>query len=72
MESLYSWFGGRKTFLALALFILGTLLFLLSEKADFGGWSNLAQWIFGIYAAGNVGEHISDGIKKTEPQQETI
>lgn len=27
--------------------------------ADFQGWSDFVKWIFGIYAAGNVGEHVS-------------
>ena len=32
--------------------------------ADFQGWSDFVKWVFGIYAAGNVGEHVS---KKKEP-----
>ena len=31
--------------------------------ADFQGWADFVKWVFGIYAAGNVGEHISE--KKT-------
>ena len=58
MESIYSWFGGRKFFFGLLLFIIATLLFLFSDKTDFDGWSQLVMWIFGIYAVGNVGEHL--------------
>ena len=32
--------------------------------ADFQGWSDFVKWVFGIYAAGNVGEHVS---KKNNP-----
>lgn len=33
--------------------------------ADFQGWSDFVKWVFGIYAAGNVGEHVS---KKKETE----
>jgi hypothetical protein len=62
MEKIYSWFGGRKLFFGLLLFIIATLLFVFSNQTDFDGWSQLVMWIFGIYAVGNVGEHLSDGI----------
>jgi hypothetical protein len=62
MEKIYSWFGGRKLFFGLLLFIIATLLFLFSDKTDFDGWSELVMWIFGIYAIGNVGEHLSGGL----------
>lgn len=63
MENIYAWFGGRKLFFGLLLFVISTILFLTSDKTDFDGWSTLVMWIFGIYAVGNVGEHISDGMK---------
>lgn len=28
--------------------------------ADFQGWSDFCKWVFGIYAAGNVGEHVAE------------
>ena len=31
-------------------------------KADFAGWADFVKWVFGIYAAGNVGEHVSTNI----------
>lgn len=35
--------------------------------ADFQGWSDFIKWVFGIYAAGNVGEHVSKkNITKTD------
>ena len=62
MENVYAWFGGRKLFFGLLLFVIATTLFLVSDKTDFDGWSTLVMWIFGIYAVGNVGEHLSDGL----------
>jgi len=63
MATIYDWFGGRKLFFGMVLFVIATLLFLFSDKTDFDGWSQLVMWIFGIYAVGNVGEHLSDGMK---------
>ena len=62
MEKIYSWFGGRKLFFGLLLFIIATLLFIFSKQTDFDVWSQLVMWIFGIYAVGNVGEHLSGSI----------
>ena len=41
-------------------------IFVVLGKADFQGWAEFTKWIFGIYAAGNVGEHASKnlGLKK--------
>ena len=47
----------------MVLFLIATIVFLFSDKTDFEGWKELVMWIFGIYAGGNVGEHISTGIK---------
>ena len=38
---------------------LAATIFVLAGKADFYGWAEFVKWIFGIYAAGNVGEHVS-------------
>ena len=35
---------------------------MLGGIADFNGWADFTKWIFGLYAAGNVGEHVA---KKT-------
>lgn len=63
MTKVFEWFGGRKLFFAMVLFVIATIVFLFSDKTDFEGWKELVMWIFGIYAGGNVGEHISTGIK---------
>ena len=34
----------------------GALLYGMAEFAD---WSEYTKWIFGLYAAGNVGEHVA-------------
>jgi hypothetical protein len=33
---------------------------LVLNAATFQEWSDFIKWVFGIYAAGNVGEHISE------------
>jgi hypothetical protein len=33
---------------------------LVTGLADFQGWSDFVKWVFGIYAAGNVGEHVAE------------
>lgn len=32
---------------------------MLAGIGDFEGWADFTKWIFGIYAAGNVGEHVA-------------
>ena len=32
---------------------------MLAGIGDFDGWADFTKWIFGIYAAGNVGEHVA-------------
>ena len=58
MNKVYEFLGGRKMTLAIFLFIAATVI-LWVGKSDFEGWSNLIIWIFGTYAVGNVGEHLS-------------
>tara|TARA_Y100000593_G_C4085498_1_gene225948 strand:- start:134 stop:322 length:189 start_codon:yes stop_codon:yes gene_type:complete len=41
---------------------LAASIFVAIGKADFTGWADFVKWVFGIYAAGNVGEHVSTGI----------
>ena len=53
----------RKFIAALALFVAATA-FVFSNHTDFEGWSDMMKWIFGIYAAGNVGEHASKKLGK--------
>ena len=53
--------GSKKLLCAGACFIAASA-FVVLGKADFQGWADFTKWIFGIYAAGNVGEHVSKGI----------
>ena len=36
--------------------------FVALGKADFQGWADFVKWVFGIYAAGNVGEHGANAV----------
>ena len=51
---------------AAGLCFIAASIFVALGKADFAGWAEFTKWIFGIYAAGNVGEHASKnlGLKK--------
>lgn len=42
------------------LLFLSSVVFVALGRADFGQWSEFVKWVFGIYAAGNVGEHVSN------------
>jgi|TARA_R110000824_G_scaffold396344_1_gene597734 hypothetical protein len=55
---------GSKKLLCAGLCFLAATAFVVLGKADFQGWAEFTKWIFGIYAAGNVGEHVSKGIQK--------
>ena len=50
--------GSKKLICAFACFVSASI-FVAWGKADFAGWAEFVKWIFGIYAAGNVGEHVS-------------
>ncbi len=63
MVNLFDFFGGRKTFFAVMLFIALTI-FLVIDKCNFPQWLDGIVWIFGVYAAGNGAEHIAEGLKK--------
>lgn len=49
----------RKLLCAAICFVTATVALVLN-LADFQGWSDFVKWIFGIYAAGNVGEHVAE------------
>jgi len=51
----------RKLVCAFVCFLAATV-FVILGKADFQGWAEFTKWIFGIYAAGNVGEHVSNNV----------
>tara|TARA_R100000030_G_scaffold12562_1_gene8400 strand:- start:683 stop:844 length:162 start_codon:yes stop_codon:yes gene_type:complete len=44
---------------AMILF-LASIVFVATNQADFSQWAEFVKWVFGIYAAGNVGEHVSN------------
>tara|TARA_B100000029_G_C17296977_1_gene859155 strand:+ start:257 stop:484 length:228 start_codon:yes stop_codon:yes gene_type:complete len=53
----------RKLLCAGICFVTATVS-LAFDKALFKEWADFTMWIFGIYAAGNVGEHVANGKKK--------
>ena len=53
----------RKLLCAGICFVFATAALLMGH-ADFSAWGDFVKWIFGIYAAGNVGEHVAT--KKVE------
>tara|TARA_Y100000310_G_scaffold45389_1_gene42298 strand:+ start:1166 stop:1333 length:168 start_codon:yes stop_codon:yes gene_type:complete len=48
----------RKLVCAVVLFLSACGALFLG-KTDFAGWAEFMKWVFGIYAAGNVGEHVA-------------
>ena len=53
--------SNRKLVCAGVCFIAASV-FVGLGRADFAGWADFVKWVFGIYAAGNVGEHVSSNI----------
>ena len=53
--------GNRKLVCAGVCFIAASV-FVGLGRADFAGWADFVKWVFGIYAAGNVGEHVSSNM----------
>ena len=51
-------FKSRKLFCAAICFVSASGLLAFS-LATFPEWADFVKWIFGIYAAGNVGEHVA-------------
>jgi|TARA_Y100000310_G_scaffold38352_1_gene35968 hypothetical protein len=51
----------RKLTCAAVCFIAASV-FVALGKADFQGWADFVKWVFGIYAAGNVGEHGANAV----------
>lgn len=49
----------RKLLCACVCFLFATVA-LTMNAATFQEWADFIKWVFGIYAAGNVGEHITD------------
>jgi len=53
--------ASKKLICAGVCFIAASV-FVVLGKAEFQGWADFTKWIFGIYAAGNVGEHVSNSM----------
>jgi hypothetical protein len=63
MEKVYNFMGGRKLLFALILMLVASG-FVWFEKVNGQQWIEFMKWIFGTYAVGNVGEHLSKMLKK--------
>jgi len=63
MKKLYEIAGGRKLFFAIVLLTIASTM-LWFNKVDSIQWIDFMKWIFGIYASGNVTEHIAKAIRK--------
>ena len=48
----------RKLLSAFVCFVIASICLVL-ETATFQEWGDFVKWIFGLYAAGNVGEHVA-------------
>ena len=59
MSTIKTQLQSKKLMFAMILF-LASIVFVATNQADFGQWSEFVKWVFGIYAAGNVGEHVSN------------
>ena len=55
----------RKLLCAGICFVSATIALWIGH-ADFSEWGDFVKWIFGIYAAGNVGEHVAAKKDKSE------
>ena len=62
MNQIKTQLKSKKLMFAILLFIT-SVTFVALGKADFTDWADFIKWVFGIYAAGNVGEHASKKIK---------
>ena len=51
-----------KKLICAGICFLAASIFVAIGKADFAGWADFVKWVFGIYAAGNVGEHASKSL----------
>ena len=62
MRKIYDFFGSRKLFFAILLTVIMTV-FVMIDKAIVQNWIDFEKWVFGLYAAGNIGEHMSNKMK---------
>ena len=59
MSGLKTQLQSKKLMFATVLFV-ASIVFVATKQADFVQWAEFVKWVFGIYAAGNVGEHVSN------------
>jgi len=53
----------RKLLCAGICFAIATASLVL-QIATFQEWGDFVKWIYGLYSAGNVGEHVAKKVKK--------
>lgn len=56
----------RKLLGTTVLFVVATVILFVTDLATFEQWSSFVKWIWGIYAAGNVGEHATKAYKESK------
>jgi hypothetical protein len=61
---------GSKKLLCAGICFVAASIFVALGKADFAGWAEFVKWVFGIYAAGNVGEHAANKVNVTTVGEE--
>jgi len=59
-----------KKLMCAGICFLAATIFVGLGRADFAGWAEFVKWIFGIYAAGNVGEHAATKVNITPASEE--
>ena len=63
MNNFFNKMGGRKLIFAILLTAIASLM-LWFDKSTTAEWREFMIWIYGTYAVGNVGEHLSGMMKK--------
>ena len=53
--------------LCAAICFISAAGFVLAGKATFVEWGDFIKWLFGLYAAGNVGEHVAKKKRNDSP-----
>ena len=60
----------RKFIAAIALFMASTA-FVFTGYTEFSGWADMMKWVFGIYAAANVGAATASRVRIGNGHSET-
>ena len=61
MNVIYTWFGGRKYFLALLFYVLVTVGFFL-KWLEAEAWLNALEWCLALYLGANVVQELPDAL----------